>query len=76
MKIWLRKIAFFDQAGNTLTAWSGNPRGEYICEETGDETYSVGRRMGCLGGRRPPINIQFSPELRNYFFMRIKGERS
>jgi hypothetical protein len=28
---------FYDQTGNTLTVWFGNPQDEYICEETGDE---------------------------------------
>ena len=28
---------FYDQSGNTLTVWFGNPKEEYICEETGEE---------------------------------------
>jgi uncharacterized protein YuzE len=28
---------YYDQVGNTLTVWFGNPQDEYICEETGDE---------------------------------------
>ncbi len=28
---------FYDQTGNTLTVWFGNPQEEHICEETGDE---------------------------------------
>ena len=28
---------FYDQAGNTLTVWFGNPQAEYGCEETGEE---------------------------------------
>ena len=28
---------FYDQVGNTLTVWFGNPQDEYVCEETGDE---------------------------------------
>jgi len=28
---------YYDQEGNTLTVWFGNPQDEYICEETGDE---------------------------------------
>ena len=27
----------YDQVGNTLTVWFGNPQDEYVCEETGDE---------------------------------------
>ena len=26
-----------DQAGNTLTVWFGDPSGEFICSETGEE---------------------------------------
>ena len=28
---------FYDQAGNTLIVWFGNPQAEYGCEETGEE---------------------------------------
>ena len=28
---------FYDEAGNTLTVWFGNPQDEYVSEETGDE---------------------------------------
>ena len=28
---------FYDETGNTLTVWFGNPQDEYVCEETGDE---------------------------------------
>ncbi len=28
---------FYDQTGNTLTVWFGNPQDEYISEETGEE---------------------------------------
>ncbi len=28
---------FYDQTGNTLTVWFGDPQEECICEETGDE---------------------------------------
>jgi uncharacterized protein YuzE len=28
---------YYDQMGNTLTIWFGNPQDEYTCEETGDE---------------------------------------
>ena len=27
---------FFDREGNTLTVWFGDPRDEYVCEETGE----------------------------------------
>ncbi len=28
---------YYDQAGQTLTVWFGNPTDEYICEETTEE---------------------------------------
>ena len=28
---------YYDREGNTLTVWFGNPKDEYICEETGEE---------------------------------------
>jgi uncharacterized protein YuzE len=28
---------YYDQKGNTLTVWFGNPEDEYTVEETGDE---------------------------------------
>ena len=28
---------YYDEAGNTLTVWFGNPQDEAIAEETGDE---------------------------------------
>ena len=28
---------FYDEVGNTLTVWFGNPQDEYVAEETGEE---------------------------------------
>lgn len=28
---------YYDQVGNSLTVWFGEPQQEYVCEETGDE---------------------------------------
>jgi hypothetical protein len=28
---------FYDRTGNTLTVWFGDPKDEYVCQETGDE---------------------------------------
>jgi hypothetical protein len=28
---------FHDRDGKTLTVWFGDPRAEYVCEETGEE---------------------------------------
>ncbi len=41
---------FYDQEGNTLTVWFGNPRDEYICEETGDEVVLMKDKSGMVIG--------------------------
>jgi uncharacterized protein YuzE len=28
---------YYDESGNTLTVWFGDPQEECVCEETGDE---------------------------------------
>ncbi|MCS6787089.1 MAG: DUF2283 domain-containing protein [Thiobacillaceae bacterium] len=28
---------YYDQTGNTLSVWFGEPQDEYVCEETGEE---------------------------------------
>lgn len=28
---------YYDQTGNTLTVWFGNPEAEYVSQETGEE---------------------------------------
>ena len=37
---------YYDQMGNTLTIWFGNPQDEYICEETGDEVVLMKDKAG------------------------------
>ncbi len=37
---------YYDQAGNTLTVWFGNPQDEYVCEETGDEVILMKDKSG------------------------------
>ena len=37
---------FYDQEGNTLTVWFGNPEDEYIAEETGDEVVLMKGKKG------------------------------
>ncbi len=37
---------YYDQVGNTLTVWFGNPQEEYTCEETGDELTLMKDRNG------------------------------
>ena len=37
---------YYDQAGNSLTVWFGNPKDEYVCEETGDEVILMKDKSG------------------------------
>jgi hypothetical protein len=41
---------FYDQTGNTLTVWFGNPQDEHVSEETGEEVIlmkdTAGRVIG------------------------------
>lgn len=41
---------FYDRKGSTLTVWFGNPRDEYICEETGDEVILMKDKVGQVVG--------------------------
>ena len=41
---------YYDQAGNTLTVWFGNPQDEYVCEETGDEVILMKDKSGQVIG--------------------------
>jgi hypothetical protein len=41
---------FFDQTGNTLTVWFGNPQEEYVCEETGEEVILMKDKAGRVIG--------------------------
>jgi len=41
---------YYDQDGNTLTVWFGNPADEYIAEETGDEIILMKDRQGNVIG--------------------------
>jgi Protein of unknown function (DUF2283) len=41
---------FHDRTGNTLTVWFGDPRDEYVCEETGDEVILMKDRNGRVIG--------------------------
>jgi uncharacterized protein YuzE len=41
---------YYDQAGNSLTVWFGNPRDEYVCEETGDEVILMKDKSGQVIG--------------------------
>jgi len=41
---------FYDQMGNTLTIWFGEPQDEYVCEETGDEVILMKDKSGRVIG--------------------------
>jgi uncharacterized protein YuzE len=41
---------YYDQAGNSLTVWFGNPKDEYVCEETGDEVILMKDKSGQVIG--------------------------
>jgi uncharacterized protein YuzE len=41
---------FYDREGNTLTVWFGEPKEEYIAEETGDEVILMKDRNGRVIG--------------------------
>jgi uncharacterized protein YuzE len=41
---------FYDEVGNTLTVWFGNPQEEYVSEETGDEVVLMKDKAGKVIG--------------------------
>ena len=41
---------FYDEIGNTLTVWFGNPQDEYVSEETGDEVILMKDKFGKVIG--------------------------
>lgn len=41
---------FYDETGNTLTVWFGNPQDEYVSEETGDEVILMKDKGGRVIG--------------------------
>jgi uncharacterized protein YuzE len=41
---------YYDQEGQTLTVWFGNPKDEYICEETGEEIILMKNMSGQVIG--------------------------
>ncbi len=49
---------FYDQTGNTLTVWFGNPADECVCEETGEEVILMKDKDGKVIGFE---KLNFSP---------------
>ena len=41
---------YYDQDGNTLTVWFGNPKDEYVAEETGEEVVLMKDKKGNVIG--------------------------
>ncbi len=41
---------FYDEIGNTLTVWFGDPQAEYVSEETGEEVILMKDRTGKVIG--------------------------
>jgi hypothetical protein len=58
----------FDKTGNTLVVWFGNPRDEYICEETGDEVVLMKNKAGrVIGFEKLNFSAKASEHLRVAF---------
>ena len=60
---------YYDQVGNTLTVWFGDPQDECICEETGDEVVLMKDKAGRVIGFEklnfllpPPTRLQVAFE--------------
>ena len=59
---------FHDRAGNTLTVWFGDPREEYICEETGDEVILMKDQAGSvIGFEKLNFSVTASEQVRFSF---------
>ena len=41
---------FYDHTGNTLTVWFGEPKKEYVCEETAEEVVLMKDKAGHVLG--------------------------
>jgi uncharacterized protein YuzE len=54
-----RVKVYFDCQGNTLTVWFGEPRDEYVCEETGDEVVLMKDQAGKVIGFE---KLNFAPD--------------
>ena len=59
---------YYDQKGNTLTVWFGNPEDEYSVQETGDEILLMKdadgkvigfEKLNYTSGLTSPLNIAF-----------------
>ena len=59
---------FYDHTGNTLTVWFGEPKREYVCEETSEEVVLMKDKAGHVLGfeklnfeiaKREHLNVAF-----------------
>lgn len=41
---------YYDQTGNSLTVWFGDPQDEYVCQETGNEVILMNDKLGRVIG--------------------------
>lgn len=41
---------YYDHVANSLTVWFGNPKDEYICQETAEEVVMMKNRKGEVVG--------------------------
>lgn len=51
---------YYDQIGNTLTVWFGNPQDEYVSQETGEEIVLIKDQSGHVIGFEK-LNFNVSP---------------
>ena len=51
---------YYDQVGNTLTVWFGDPQNESVCEETGDEVVLIKDKAGQVIGFEK-LNLSVGP---------------
>jgi len=59
---------YYDQQGNTLTVWFGNPADEHVCEETGEEVILMKDRAGrVIGFEKLNFSATTSEKLRVAF---------
>lgn len=57
---------FYDSTGNTLTVWFGEPKDEYVCEETSDDVILMKDKSGHVIGFEK-LNFSGSPSDQLHF---------
>ncbi|MGB8646475.1 MAG: DUF2283 domain-containing protein [Anaerolineae bacterium] len=59
---------FYDRTGNTLTVWFGDPKDEYVAEETGDEVVLMKDKGGhVIGFEKLNFTVPASEQIRVAF---------